>query len=96
MNIASLCEANNWFAQFEDLEKSYISWRHVVAFAALTEPGDHGPVAAVVLYEGKTAFAHELPGYQGLSRLTSDQAEKILINGSSFVQEFHPMSPNCQ
>ena len=96
MNIASLCQATNWFAQFQDPDKSYVSWRHVVAFAALNEPGEHGPVAAVVLHEGRTAFAHELPGYQGLSQLPPDQAAKILTNGSGFLQEFHPLSPNCQ
>lgn len=96
MTITALCPANRWFAQFQDEDKSYESWRHIVAFAALSEVGEHGPLAALVMHEGKTAFAHELPGYIGMMQLPSEQAERILVNGSGSIQEFHPLSPNRQ
>lgn len=96
MSITALSPAANWFAKFQEEGNSYETFRNVVAFASLSEPGAVGPVAAVVSTGSSTAFAHDLPGFIGLVQLPPEHATKLLINGSSMVQEFHPLSPNCQ
>lgn len=96
MSITALSPAANWFAKFQEEGNSYESFRNVIAFASLSEPGAVGPVAAVVSTGGTTAFAHELPGFLGLVQLPPEQTTKLLISGSGMIQEFHPLSPNCQ
>lgn len=96
MSITALSPANNWFAKFQDPGESYESWRNVIAFAVLSEPTALGPVAAVVSTGPHTALAHELPGFIGLVQLSPEHSAKLLLSGSGFIQEFHPLSPNRQ